>query len=429
MNDNLSHMVIDAWQNGASLESLCQQYPHHAEAIQQLINPLIKLQGLNGRSMPARATQAQADFLALAQQYRAQATPKRKPRQRWLTQRWVWATATILVLVCLSGNMVLSASASALPGDNLYGIKRWSESVSLVFTPSDQQLAARIDLVNERQREIANLVALNKPVPNALLDEVVTETQSIELALAPTHTNDPRRNKLSRVNQQLQTTIAIIPVANATDNLKHHDLIATLDQSRQRVDVSVTASPTQQFRATAEPTAVYQPAVAPDITGVPNISNPRVPPKPQTPTQEPTEVVLPTSTNTPVPTAKPTRIPSPPVIKPIATATVVPTALPTATQLPTELPTELPVPTMTPTEVPLPTEIPSIELPTPTSIIIRQPPVPVPVPTKDPGDIKPTEVPTTQPATSVPPTKEPPAPSPTKEPEDTKDQPQPISLN
>jgi len=321
MNDNLSHMIIDAWQNGASLETLCQQYPHHAEAIQQLINPLIQLQRVNPPTMPARASHAQADFMRLAQHYRAQTAPKPKPRRRLLTQRWVWATATILLLVCLSGNLVLSASASALPGDSLYGIKRWSESISLVFTPSAEQLTARIDLVNERQHEIASLVALNKPVPSELLDEVVNETQSIELALAPTHTNDPRRSKLSQVNQQLQTTIAIIPVENATDNLKHHDLIETLDQSRQRIDIAnLTTIPTQPAKVLVGPTATKQPSIAPAATDLPHIANPKLPPKPHTPTQEPTEVVLPTSTSTPWPTAKPTRVP-PPVIKPTATAT------------------------------------------------------------------------------------------------------------
>jgi len=415
MNDNLSHMIIDAWQNGASLETLCQQYPHHAEAIQQLINPLIQLQRVNPPTMPARASHAQADFMRLAQHYRAQTAPKPKPRRRLLTQRWVWATATILLLVCLSGNLVLSASASALPGDSLYGIKRWSESISLVFTPSAEQLTARIDLVNERQHEIASLVALNKPVPSELLDEVVNETQSIELALAPTHTNDPRRSKLSQVNQQLQTTIAIIPVENATDNLKHHDLIETLDQSRQRIDIAnLTTIPTQPAKVLVGPTATKQPSIAPAATDLPHIANPKLPPKPHTPTQEPTEVVLPTSTSTPWPTAKPTRVP-PPVIKPTATAT----------SLPTSAPTDVPMPTSAPTDVPVPTEIPSIGLPTATPTIVREQPT-APVPTKDPGDIKPTEVPPTSPPTSPPPTKEPPPPSPTKEPEDTKGQPNPI---
>ncbi|ABX05415.1 hypothetical protein Haur_2777 [Herpetosiphon aurantiacus DSM 785] len=425
MNDNLSHMIIDAWQNGASLETLCQQYPHHAEAIQQLINPLIQLQRVNPPTMPARASHAQADFMRLAQHYRAQTAPKPKPRRRLLTQRWVWATATILLLVCLSGNLVLSASASALPGDSLYGIKRWSESISLVFTPSAEQLTARIDLVNERQHEIASLVALNKPVPSELLDEVVNETQSIELALAPTHTNDPRRSKLSQVNQQLQTTIAIIPVENATDNLKHHDLIETLDQSRQRIDIAnLTTIPTQPAKVLVGPTATKQPSIAPAATDLPHIANPKLPPKPHTPTQEPTEVVLPTSTSTPWPTAKPTRVP-PPVIKPTATATSLPTSAPTDVPMPTSAPTDVPMPTSAPTDVPVPTEIPSIGLPTATPTIVREQPT-APVPTKDPGDIKPTEVPPTSPPTSPPPTKEPPPPSPTKEPEDTKGQPNPI---
>lgn len=427
MNDNLSHMIIDAWQNGASLETLCQQYPQHVEAIQQLINPLIQLQRVNLPTMPARASHAQADFLRLAQHYRAQTAPKPKLRRRLVTQRWVWATATILLLVCLSGNLVLSASASALPGDSLYGIKRWSESISLVFTPSAEQLTARIDLVNERQREIASLVALNKPVPAELLDEVVNETQSIELALAPTHTSDPRRSKLSQVNQQLQTTIAIIPAENATDDLKHHDLIETLDQSRQRVDVAnVTASPTAQAKATVGSTTIYQPALAPNTTDVPHITNPKLPPKPHTPTQEPTEVVLPTSTSTPWPTAKPTRVP-PPVIKPTATATPVPTDVP---PMPTTTPTDVPsMPTTAPTDVPAPTEIPIIGLPSVIPTIVRE--TIAPEPTKDPGDVKPTEVPPTKEPvpTSQPPTKEPPEPSPTKEPEDTKGQPNPIHQN
>ncbi|WP_110515099.1 DUF5667 domain-containing protein [Herpetosiphon llansteffanensis] len=432
MNDKLSELVIDAWQNGVSLETLCLQYPHHADAIRQLINPLIKLQQVKAPTLPPRASQAQADFLRLAQHYRAQATAKPKQRRSLLTQRWLWATATIVVLLCLSGNLVLSASARALPGDNLYGVKRWSESLSLAFTPSDQQLSVRIELVNERQREIASLVALNKPVPNGLLDEVVNETQSIELALAPTHTNDPRRDQLRQANQQLQTTIAIIPSDNLSDDLKHHDLIETLDQSSQRMVASASVTPTQMVKVLLEPTMSAQPVTVFEPTDGPNIANPRVPPKPQTPTLEPTEVVLPTSTSTALPTFKPTKVPAAPVVKPIATATIVPTILPTSTALPTELPTatELPpataLPTSVPTSTPLATEIPSIGLPTATTVVVRNPTVVVP--TKIPDEIKPTEVPTPQPTSAVP-TKEPPAPVPTKEPEDSKGQPQPISHN
>lgn len=431
MNDNLSELVIDAWQNGVSLETLCQQYPHHADAIRQLINPLIKLQQVKAPTLPPRASEAQADFLRLAQHYRAQAAAKPKQRRSLLTQRWLWATATIVFLLCLSGNFVLSASASALPGDNLYGIKRWSESLSLAFTPSDQQLAVRIELVNERQREIASLVALNKPVPNSLLDEVVNETQSIELALAPTQTNDPRRDQLRQVNQQLQTTIAIIPTENLSDDLKHHDLIETLDQSSQRIIASASATPTQMVKLLLEPTIADQPIILSDPTVGPNIANPRVPPKPQTPTLEPTEVILPTSTSTALPTVKPTKVPAP-VVKPIATATLVPTMLPTSTELPTALPTatELPtataLPTAAPTNVPLATEIPSIGLPSATTVVVRNPTAILP--TKVPEDIKPTEVPTPQPTVESP-TKEPPEPVPTKVPEDSKGQPQPISHN
>lgn len=71
----------------------------------------------------------------------------------------------LVIFLAVAGAFTLNASASTLPGDPLYGVKRTWEEVRLTLTTSDQahqQLQAQLEA--ERRAEIEKLIQLRRPV-------------------------------------------------------------------------------------------------------------------------------------------------------------------------------------------------------------------------------------------------------------------------
>ncbi|HYF63728.1 MAG TPA: DUF5667 domain-containing protein, partial [Herpetosiphonaceae bacterium] len=217
MNDELLEQILARHAAGASVEALCAAHPDHAGQIRRVLLTVDRLRLVEDPPLPARATKAQADFLALAAQKRAAAQPSKAPaparrraRPLW-TQRWVWAVASLLLLLTFSGGVVVAAAANSVPGDALYRIKRWSESVELAFSSSDGQITQRIEFCNERRRELAQLVGTNQPVPPALVQEIATETAAIEQALDDKGPADQRWASLNTLTTDVAATLAIVP--------------------------------------------------------------------------------------------------------------------------------------------------------------------------------------------------------------------------
>ncbi len=85
------------------------------------------------------------------------------PHRVWT---WAWQPAAVaLVVVVLLVGMVggtVYASASALPGDILYPIKRWQEQVQWTLAPGDEARARLEEGLRERRRAEARQVLEQK---------------------------------------------------------------------------------------------------------------------------------------------------------------------------------------------------------------------------------------------------------------------------
>jgi hypothetical protein len=84
---------------------------------------------------------------------------------------------SLLALVLVFASAV-AASADALPGDALYGVKRVSEEArGLLIMDPEARMRFRLDLADERLREIETLIVRGSPVGQELLDAVAAQQQ------------------------------------------------------------------------------------------------------------------------------------------------------------------------------------------------------------------------------------------------------------
>jgi hypothetical protein len=123
---------LEALQAGTTVEQLLARYPSEAAQLEPALQAAANLSALRGIGpSPAVQSRARAAFLAKAAAMRP-ASPL-TARAGWLLRPLV-AFVTVVVLLAVVGGGVLGTSASSLPGDPLYGLKRSVESLELSLT-------------------------------------------------------------------------------------------------------------------------------------------------------------------------------------------------------------------------------------------------------------------------------------------------------
>lgn len=153
---------LHAIQDGASVEAVLARYPELAEELRPLLETARAAHDLKGPE-PSEATisRTRSRLLQRASQMRA---PRRKNVLPFF-QRLAFAAVLALVLL-LSGNGLVKASSTTLPGDNLYPVKRSWEDVrlSLVFNPLHRDvLESKYE--QERLDEVAEVLQQGRLVP------------------------------------------------------------------------------------------------------------------------------------------------------------------------------------------------------------------------------------------------------------------------
>jgi len=228
----------------------------------------------------------------------------------------VVALAALLVVTVLGGRTI-AASASSLPGDSLYSVKRVTEELQLALTLNREAKAELVQRLDERRR--AEVIA------------VVNRQRTAEMSF---------RGRVESMGDS-SWTVAGVPVSTSAETALEGEIgIGTLVRVyvRSFSDGSLWASriAAEPSQTTPEPTP--SPTLRPTDTEIPT----RVPP-----------TAVPT---TPVPpTAAPTRVESQATMPPIKAPTAVPTR--TASRVPTRTPTQTRTATPVPPTPPPPREI------------------------------------------------------------------------
>lgn len=189
MNDNFETLLDECLlrlRRGESLESCLADHPDQAKALRPLLVVSVGVSGLPHPQARPEAYRAGREKMLAAYQAQALLTAPNPPvstsgftrytrrvfqflqflflgKER-TPMKLAYRLAIDLVIVSLMvGTLAVNASASSLPGDNLYGVKRVWEDVRLRFTlesQSREQLENQLNL--ERQAEIMDLQKLHR---------------------------------------------------------------------------------------------------------------------------------------------------------------------------------------------------------------------------------------------------------------------------
>ncbi len=146
-------------ESGKDIESALLRYPDLADELRPILKTAVKARKM---SAPEPAPDAVQRGRARVLQHAAELREvKSAPRRRGIPvfQRLALSFALLLFLL-VSGTGILSASASALPGERLYSVKRGWEKVRLffIFDSEARELLAD-EFENERLHEVNELLS------------------------------------------------------------------------------------------------------------------------------------------------------------------------------------------------------------------------------------------------------------------------------
>lgn len=143
-------MCIQALETGADLESVLKRYPEFEEELRPMLETAGQARMLAASDVPADVVRrGRSRVLQHAAEVREAAVVKPRISHRFSFARLATSLALTMVLL-LSGTGLVNASSGALPGDNLYQVKRTWEDVRLVFTFTPQH---REELESEYEQE------------------------------------------------------------------------------------------------------------------------------------------------------------------------------------------------------------------------------------------------------------------------------------
>src|SRR4051812_36355405 len=183
----------------ATIEQCAARYPNFPE-LQGLLEVVQATRQL-------RQTHMNSDRkAALQRQLIARMNVTARPRQRRVVPRYAaLLAAACIVFFLVVGIGAVEASAKALPGDFLYGIKRASENVQLALAPAQTKPTVLFDIAQARLEELTALAGRAKPIDTTFFNDVVSAVQ--EAANAPL---DPRQREVlfGKAQLALQTVTA-----------------------------------------------------------------------------------------------------------------------------------------------------------------------------------------------------------------------------
>ena len=313
--------AVELLRTGGSIDAFLKEHPDQASELAPLLDTVTSVRA--ERAVPARPPEVSAAsrerFMAAAQRTVA---PARKPLgfaasiAAWWSalfggfagpRKVTYAMAALLAVVLvfgLSTTSVITAAASALPGDPLYQVKLAGEQVQLLLARDDSaRQAVEHELANRRIQEAQTITQLRRPVTSLTIGGQLEAMRDAEWQVAGLKigiTPQTRINGEAEVGAQVSGTVQ----APGDGTLIALELNV---QSTGRQSAAPVATDTPPPTATAPPPTLTPTAMQPTVTP----TNERRAIMLPTETTAPTGTPIPTSTATTAPTATRTRTPSP----------------------------------------------------------------------------------------------------------------------
>lgn len=276
---------LSALEAGATLESALARYPHLAAELRPMLQAAQAARPTEILRVPKQSEEASRQrFLARARELKQ----KRAGEMTWWPQlsyslRW----AAFLLAVVLGGWGVTAASASALPGEALYPLKRTVEQVQMSLAAEAQRAPLQAEFNQRRVAEIQTLLEQRREA-EVEFTGVIAQTSGEQWVIA---------SLPIRVPIALQTGFNVNDeVAVRARTQTEGTLLAITLRLLRPANIEAIATPTLAVTPTATPTA----SATVEATNQVQVTATRTP--------SPSRTVTPTATRTATIMASPTPI-------------------------------------------------------------------------------------------------------------------------
>jgi len=293
METSLLIECLDAFESGESVEQILNRYPDQANELRPLLETAVQLSQFQPQPSSLAQQRSKNAFLALAV---AQAAPLQTKKFSFFRLQKLLIPLAVILFVFLFGVGLVNVSASSIPGEPLYGTKRFAENIQLVLSFDLENRTVLKDQFNqERINEIQMLldkgrefeVKFRGVIENIEVDHWVVASLNIQIDSDTQIKGLPAEEKTAIISGRTQggelTATRITVIAGELPVLP----------------ASPTKPPT--LTATSLPTSTPKKEKAITLTPSPSLTN--------TSTSEPGEVLVPTLTATPTPEPTHTSVP------------------------------------------------------------------------------------------------------------------------
>ncbi|MCA9971435.1 MAG: hypothetical protein KC425_14515 [Anaerolineales bacterium] len=293
MNDAASEAILiqclDEFEAGVPAEEILRRYPDYADALRPILSVADRLSSLAAEPTASAEAASEALFLAHG---RAMRQVARAPRTSVTWWRRLAAGLALAVLLLVSGLTLVQESASALPGDPLYGVKLARENLRLSLT-QDETTAADLQQAFQAERvtEIRSLLALDREATVNCEGQIETIAQRVWIICG------------MQVVVDDQTEIVGTPAVGSRVQ------VAGFTRSRAFVAARIVVVDDGAETAVPTATATQTLTATPTDTATPTATLTATPSPSPSPTQTPTLTATPTRpapTDTPAPVIVPT---------------------------------------------------------------------------------------------------------------------------
>lgn len=285
-----------------TIASCLRRYPAQAEQLAVLLKTA---EHVRAASPPApmdidKRLALESRLLQRAEHLRLRAAqrPAARPVPAW-RRRFAVVAASFAMIVVLIGSAV-SASASTMPGDVLYPVKRAVEQVRLTFAAEHQQTDLHVEFARRRLREF-RVLAERGELATDLLDEISGETTAV-LQQVPALPQDRQQAVLTSLvdfqDQQEQVLKVIASSAQGDAQARVMTALADSEAKRKQVadllgrtappgDSPANVSPPPAAGGETQP-APAKPTVKPVSPDRPSLPDPRATIAPPATARKPT---------------------------------------------------------------------------------------------------------------------------------------------
>ncbi len=263
---------LNELQTGRRTRDEClERYPHFAAQLKPLLSVTTLFRAapqvtLRSEARDALEQRLQSRMRELPAPRASAAMPARSRFRRWL---WVAVVAQLLIVAITASTV--SAAAGSMPGDLLYPVKRWSESVAVQFAGTEEH--ANLQLIHAQRRlDEFQILASRGNVNPTLLDDALAETNDAIVlsnsmegsvqAVVLTHAATLSENAIETVTRVRNTApqAALAGLDRA---------LAALTEAQERAQSRLPSKPTPIPKATDTPQATNTPTPTPTPTPEP----------------------------------------------------------------------------------------------------------------------------------------------------------------